>query len=222
MKRFRLLGVALLALLALGAFASASASALVLPGFLTHQESFTGKSTGAEPELELSSGAKVKCKTAPSEGTGEAGSDSLGAFHIHFTGCEQTALKHECHSTGDANGVILVLGIWHLVYSSVSPLVVANLFLVEHFHFECSALASILVLGSVLCPVVDNGTSHATWVFNCKQAKGVQEQKTYWNDAGTEVTSGLKCSVGEGAEAECGEQAAGEVTFNESVSIENL
>jgi hypothetical protein len=217
MKRLNLIGLALLAVFAFGAFAASSAFAL--PELLPLQATWTGKNDAANPTLETLAKEKIVCTAATAEGTQT--SDTLGLFHISFTGCKAAGVFN-CNSLGDASGTILTLGQWHSVYDTLSPLGVALLFLPEHLHFECSGFALVLVLGSLLCLVLEPTSSKLTHLFHCEQTSGDQSERTWWNDAGVAQTAELKCAKNEGAEESCGELALGEVTFKLVSSFENV
>jgi hypothetical protein len=213
MGRAKLLGLALVAVFAASIAMTAVASAANLPENLPTSTERTWKGEAEEKtELETVSGSKVTCTGAGAEGNEEAGKP-LGSFHITFSGC--ASLGQSCTGLGDTTaGTILVLGTWHLVFDKKTPeLLTAVLFLIEHVHFSCSALVLVEVLGSVLClelKVTEKSTTH---LFHCIQSKGVQEDKSYFNEAGTEVAAGLKCSINHAAEQECGQLGLAKVTY---------
>ncbi|HEV2974575.1 MAG TPA: hypothetical protein VGX69_06210 [Solirubrobacteraceae bacterium] len=180
MRRFKLLGLALVAVFAMAAAISASASAVEpvnLPESATGR-TWTGESEG-EPEFSSETAEAgvlqvVKCTSAPSEGTEEA-KKPLGLFHIHFLGCHATVGTTEAKCT-DLNhstaGEILVLGTWHLVFDrkiggNFEKLTTAILFLVEPVHFSCSSLLLVEVKGEVLCLHLKPETAAFTHSFHC-------------------------------------------------------
>jgi hypothetical protein len=216
MRRFSLIGVTLLAAFALGAVMASSAFALPE---ISKAGKWTGKST-SEPTLELLGGGltTIKCKEA--EGSGEDTSKMLGTFTIDFkSNCAAGGGLVKCNSLGDAAGVILSGGTYHYVDDVLTTLAIAILFLPESVHLECGATL-ILVHGSLLCLVLEPGSSKTSHEFHCeKEGAGDQKERTYWDDSGTAQTAQLLCAVNEGALESCAEVALASVTYKEAVSI---
>jgi hypothetical protein len=225
MRRISIIGWALMAVLALCAFAASTAFAL--PELLP-KGSWTGKDDNAtdKPTLEILGGSlpAIKCTAATATGADET--DTLGSFHITFTGCEAGGGK--CNSTGDTAGTILSLGTYHYVFDVLGTgesLGVAVLFLPEHVHLTCASIIGnqlILVLGpGPVCLILKPLESNKVHLFHCEQEKGTQKERTYWNDESREVKAALKCAVNEGSEVECGELALGEVKYEVAQAFMN-
>jgi hypothetical protein len=225
MKHFKLLGVALMAVFAIGAMlASTGASALTLPALLpiAENKSFTGANVGA-PKLESKAGSVIECKTATATGAQET--DTLGTFHITFEGCE-TAIVGKCTSTGDAEGSILTLGSFHYVLDtlSTSETSVAVLFLPGITKFECTKFVKNEVKGELVCPLTKPLVSSKTHEFTCAKGStaGSQAVKKYYNDGGTLVEAKLESALNGGTFEESNEQATATTTFtNKAVAFEN-
>jgi hypothetical protein len=227
MRRLKLLGLALVAVFASAAALATSASALELPENLPVSavtRNWTGASDGAKPEL-LAPGLKITCESAPATGTEEPGKP-LGLFHIEFKGCVSAGVA--CTGLGEAAGVILTLGTWHLVFDKVTSteLLTAVLFLPETTHFSCSALVLTEVLGSLLCLHLKPTESNVTHLFHCNvEGAGETEKQedTKWcmKDVGgvctEELTAQLLCSINHAAEKACFELALGSVTYTEKI-----
>lgn len=220
MKRFRMLGLALMAVFALGAVLSASAFAL--PELLPQKAgtAFTGASVaGSEPELV--GPATVECKAATA--TGVQTNDTSGTFHISFTGCKALGFACKGSEASDGSGVILTLGSFDYVYDTLTPtLGVAVLFLPTETSFECTALAKIKVKGEVLCLILEPTVSKTEHQFHCLAEGKKQLEKTWWNDAGTAQTAELTSSLNGGAFSESSEIALAVVTFPAAVAFENV
>lgn len=220
MKRFKLLGLALMAVFALAA--AFSASALALPELLGQAAGaeYSGKNTSENPTLETTKEEKIVCKEASAEGVQE--SDTLGTFHIHFTSCKSSGFS--CNTSGDSTGIILALGTFHYVFYSLgsgSELGVAILFLPEEQTIKCTALVTLKVRGTLLCPVSEPLTSATTHTFNCSESKGVPANKTWWNDEGGAQEAKAETSKNGGSFIESGEAADASVTFGTAVSFMN-
>jgi hypothetical protein len=228
MRCLKLLGLTLVALLASAMALSMSASAalpLILP-LSTVERSWTGKSVGETTLQNLANGNEVKCKGATAEGTEEV-EKPLGLFHIHFTGCTAGGGISTCTGLGEASGVILALGKWHLVFDTLTPtLGTATLFLIEPLvHFTCSITNTlVLVLGAVLCLDLTPLTSSVTHEFHCKNnlTRGDPEETEYWNAAGTEkLKVELLSNENEGAEVMSAQIGLGTVTYGVAVAADD-
>lgn len=218
MKRSKLLGLALTSIVALAAVFSAPAFALPeLLGQAPNAE-FTGKNTAENPTLETTKEEKIVCKEAAEEGIQET--NTLGPFHIHFTGCKSSGFA--CNTSGDGSGVILTLGTFHYVYDhlgSGSELGIAILFLPEEQTIKCTALVTLKVKGSVLCLVSESFTFETTHNFTCSESKGVPSETTWWNDEGGEQHAKLETSKNGGSFIESAEATSASFTFGSRVSF---
>jgi len=225
MKRFRLLGLLLVALFVAAMAMSAVASAadetpLNLP--FTAGETFTGKSEGA-PKF-ISAAGTIVCLEATAllpENTIESNLPPLGKFQIHFIDCLEETTKTKCTGLGETpEGTILVKGTWHLVWDEKGAefeLTVATLFLVETVHFTCGALL-IKVEGEQLCLDLKPTELSKTHSFHCIANGQKQEDSWCKKDvaAGCKelVTPVLKASVNEAVPAESAELALGQWTVD--------
>lgn len=191
MQRFKILGIALMAVFALSVVASttASASVTVLPE--KQEIKWTGESGKGTLEV-LKSIFNVVCQKDKSEGTIEK-DKPLGLFHIDFEGCK--AAIAACTGLGEANEVILTLGTYHLVFDSLTPKLVnagiGVLFLVEPTHFECGGKLFI-VEGQVLCLIKPTNTLTKHFEIKCDRGKeaGDPGETVYWDESGKEVKMG--------------------------------
>lgn len=108
MQRFRLLGIALMAIFAIGAIASATAAAenpeiLPIPTVKTPLK-FTSEGLDVSYVLETTAGGKIKCDKVKNKG--EFTTQDAGTATIDFEKCETLGLP--CRTEGDAEGIILV------------------------------------------------------------------------------------------------------------------
>ena len=223
MRRFKLLGLALMSLFVVAVAAASTASA-ALPKILPETgvaRNWTGINTGNVELLNTTGKLKVTCTEAPATGTQEA-NKPLGTFHIEFKNCTAESGAAKCNGLGDSAGIILTLGTWHSVFDLLTTLSAAVLFLIEKVHFNCTALVLVLVSGELVCLWLKPTESNKTHSFHCVQtASKTQEDEKYFNEAGTEVTTKLSCSINEAATEEaCIELALGSQTFSEAVSMD--
>jgi hypothetical protein len=158
MQRIKLLGLALIALVAFGAIASASAFAEgpeITPTPTAEKPlSFTAK--GGEATLQGTSSAnQVKC--LENETAGKFTTQDKGTGTVKFIDCRSELGK--CTSTGQSSGVILTEGEVQLV--DVLPTSTLDLGLLikphadspkqtEYLSFVCGGTATIIILGSVI------------------------------------------------------------------------
>jgi hypothetical protein len=235
MKRIRLLGLTLIALIALGAFASANAFA-ELPEILpvptaANPAKFTSEAP-TEAKLITTKDNEVKCKKAKNKG--EFTSQDAGTVLIEFEGCEAFSLP--CNSEGDKAGVILLKGAMQLV--DVLPTGTLDLGIwiepknaagTKDLSFTCGGIFTITVLGSVI-GVIDNakgellttGTKAKEFKALWKQAKlGEQEIKECMSLKALceKGPFELKADVGEGEEL-AAEIADATLIFEKEISVD--
>jgi hypothetical protein len=141
---------------------------------------------------------------------------NLGTFEVLFTKVKESGTTSECKSPGDPLGEILSKGTYHLVYTSLSPLTLGSLGLIEPLTITCAA-TEIDVRGSVLASVNPGsiGTEGAELISALGQLKGNGKGKpnvmTYYNDGGTAVKAKLEAEFGAGF-IEAAQEIEAEVT----------
>ncbi len=190
MQRLKIVGVVLMAVFALSAVVSATASAavVILPEVAESWKGESGKSS-----LEVLKGASIiSCAKSKSEGTFEA-TKPLGSFHIDLEGCKASIAA--CTGLGEAKEVLLSLGTFHLVFDKLAAKLSENgvgiLFLIEPTHYEC--LGKLFVVsGQMLCLIkpVEKLAKHFEIVCEKGKESGDPGETTYWNEEGKEVKMG--------------------------------
>jgi hypothetical protein len=144
---------------------------------------------------------------------------TLGTFDVLFDGVENTK-GNKCSSENSAGGLdptgeVLLPGTWHLVYTSLSPLTLGELFLPEEVKIVCGAV-KIKVKGSALAALNLGTSTEATELTALSgiltgDGSGHATQKTYYNDAGESQVSQLLSNFGTNYK-ESAEEVAQEVT----------
>jgi hypothetical protein len=192
MKRLRIIGLALLALFALGAFAASMASAE--EGLLPNA---TSSGSGKTTTLETTGKEKVSC-TAVSileakfvpiiEKEKEIAKDQHGTANLHFTGCKAESLV-PVQSLGDEKEVILskVLFLYCLVEPTklIFGLLIQSL---ETEHLEVPATKElVLVKGPVIAELETKALKAKEFSWNLVGAAGVQTTATKCVINGKEV-----------------------------------
>jgi hypothetical protein len=223
-KQLKALGLAFLAIFALSAVATATASAEELPSLLPTPVAgakYTSKAAG-NSTLESSVGSKVVCTAATNEG--EFTSATTGVVTVDFTGCkaEIGGGKSACTSPGDAKETILLVGAGtqfvDVLLANVLKLGLLVLIPALLLQFTCG-LIKVLVLGPVIGEAESltelQKTSKVTFTFT--QTKGEQGEKTCMapkvpcvEKPGGEFL--LKTEIGKSEELS-GEGTVDEVTF---------
>ncbi len=201
MRRLKVLGLAAIAVFVLGAIAAAAASAAAveLPTF-TAKTTFKG--TSGKGKLNLT-GAEIKCESATNEGSPT--SKRLGKFTIDFKSC--TLGGKECHSEGDAEGIILVGGEYHLVRLGAGK--AGIWFLVNEVKIVCKFLSTkAAVKGNVLGGVEPVGTKTTSFTLSVNVNTGKQEFTEFENNEGVKEKAKLEGSVNGGAFKEATEESA--------------
>jgi len=225
--RLKILGLALMSVLALSVIASATASA-ALPRVLNEVgEEVAPKFEGTSGATEFAKLNKKTfiCAASTAEGQFEKGKP-LGLFHIHFTGC--TISSGACTGEGDGEKEILVLGTFHIVYDkllSEGSLGAAILFLIPRFHYTCTVTGLkilMLVQGEVLCLLKSINTFAKHFEVVCEQKEvGDPGEATYWNDEGKAINikEGLLGEENTGKFEMSSESGAGLILTTENVEI---
>jgi hypothetical protein len=186
-KQLKALGLAFLAIFALSAVATATASAEELPELLPNPakgQTFTSKTpAGVNSILETTSLSKIECTAATNKG--EFTSAKTGVVTVDFTGCKaiKGETKSPCTSPGDAKETILLdKAGFQLVDVLLSNILLLGLLVLVPallLAFECGLL-KVLVLGPVIGVAESlkelQKTKEVTFTF--KQTKGEQGEKT--------------------------------------------
>jgi len=213
MRRVKFAVLALFALAAVFAATAGSASAVTLPEFTVETpatSSQTVTSTFENPGAGLLEGTITSTKLT-SELTPT--SKKEGKFHIHFTEskCKSTLDgKGNANSEGDEEGVILVLGTYHIVGEAAHPLA---WLLLEQVHITChGSIAKVLILvsGNVLGSLSPVGSSTKTYTLTVKTSGEKQEITEFVNNSGEKVKAELTTTVSE---------KSGPSTQNESEAV---
>jgi hypothetical protein len=186
-------GLALVALFAIGVVASASASAAELTPFPN-----TFKISGTKSTFETKSGEKVVCEAV--SGSGEVTSAKAGTATISFTSCEAFGFK--CKTKGAKGGEIILKVSTEVVDINKAKNEVGNINkLTEELTIECTVLQKLKVKGATLCPITPTGKG-TVFTVTCKETKGVQEPTKY--EGGEAITE----TKGEGLKTFAFEQSA--------------
>jgi hypothetical protein len=231
MHRLKVFVLVVMGVVVLSGFVSAIASA-ALPVILNKAKEVAGavKFSGATVSTTqiqiLKETLNITCGETKSEGEFEA-KKPLGPFHLHLTKCT-TNLGGTCTGLGDETGSILVLGIEHIVYDTLSPaLGAAILYLIEPtVHLTCT-VAGIskleLVKGEYLCLLTPINSLTTTFTVKCEDTAtaGDPKEVVYWNEAGTEVNikEGLLVSQNDGTSFEMAVQE-GSLSFTSAEEVE--
>jgi hypothetical protein len=136
---------------------------------------------------------------------------ALGTFNADFTNVVVPKSEgKKCNSTGDAAGVVLVSGEFHLVPISLSPLTLGLLFLVSQFTITCETKLEVVVKGNLISSVEEigsEGTELTGFGGKLEGKEGKQSISEYYNDGGTKIKATL-----------LGESGAGFVSSDENVA----
>jgi hypothetical protein len=206
MKRMKLIGLSLLAIFALGAFAAATASAE--EGFLPTPS--TGTALGGKSVLESTGKANITCASLD-DSTITFENDKHGKATLHWLGCKGEGL-FGVNSLGDKAEEILaeVLFLVCLDPTNAAGTLIDNFGIIGEvvgkLHLEVpavgqlqivtgAALGAILTTGKAKLWVIEfNGSAGAQTVTDCKQGTTtiLHSLKTENNESGkTEAASEL-------------------------------
>jgi hypothetical protein len=180
MKRIRIIGLAIVAALAISALASASAFAALPEWFkggkvIAAAVKVTG--TGGAGTLETIGGKKVTCTSDSSEGEITPPKNAANVV-VTYKGCESAGVK--CNTAGKAAGEVVTNKVGgELVYVDAGKTKVGLLLKpatgTEFAKFECTAFVKVTVTGEVIGQAKPLNIEQNTGELVFKQTKGVQE-----------------------------------------------
>jgi hypothetical protein len=229
MKRLKTIGLMLLALLALGAFAASTASAE--EGLLGPAEGEENSGKGGAGTLETAAKAKITCKAVsvlqvkllPK-------SDEHGTADLHFTGC--TAFGFPANSLGDVKEVILVYVLFLVCLLTnltfhVLIRVLGEKLLEEtgSVHIEVPALAQLVrVAGSIIATNLSglkgDKNEGKLFKFELKGKEGKQEVATSCEILGLKLTNTLTSELNENGKPEAAsENTSFELEFKKASEL---
>jgi hypothetical protein len=212
------MGLAFLAVAALGAGAAASASA-AKPEFVLKSGSFPVgfTSTGGAATWETTSGETLSC-TSITDGGAITGTKT-GSVTLTFKGCTTTMFGFpiSCKSSGRASGEVQTnLLATHLYSDNTRSKVLEDLAPASGSNFaqfECAGLGTVVWTGQLLgeFPTTNTFLHSTSLIF--KQTKGVQAFSAYENETGELVSAYLQTSKNGGTPVRMGIEATDGITF---------
>jgi hypothetical protein len=230
MKYLKIMGLCLVAALALSVVVVASASAaepeLVKKGggAIVHKK-FNGTSKAKKFTLETLNNGNIECTSLSARG--EVTSSTAAESTVTFTGCKAlTFLNCKTEKAKGANEIIAIVSIrprWLLggIGSKVG-LLISILPLGSTITITCERGQTLKVKGSFIVPVKTFKAPSTKYTFIAKQTGGMQEPLEYENEAKEKIKNTLEIE-GSGSKAfafeDSGEEAEEEVAFEEEVEF---
>jgi hypothetical protein len=211
MRRLKMSGaaiVAVLALTALGAITASSASA-ALPEFLPASGTFT--STSGAGTLEEGGQPAIVCKEDTD--SGEITGAKTSTVSIDFKSCTVFGIAN-AHSLGDSGSTILTGGKAELCYLNKTEKKVGVAIHINPLHIEVAGKL-LQVTGTVIGQVKPVNESSTSGEIILKQSGGKQEF-TKCEGGATEI---LDTSENEGTAKESGEQTTDKETFAKATEV---
>jgi hypothetical protein len=127
---------------------------------------------------------------------------ALGKFTFDFTNMEEPKTGAKCNTAGDASGVVLESGEFHLVPLEVSAsLPIGILFLVSEFEIKCAGSYEPIFRGDLLSGLEGIGTetTELTSLATTLEGElGKQNVNSYFNDGGTKIEPKFEIEEGAG------------------------
>jgi hypothetical protein len=205
MKRIRILGVALVAVFAFGAVASAA-----MPKFSPATNEGTSKSSTATftEEGEIFS---IKCEK--NTGTSKIENETEGKFTETFNKCKAAGIE-TCTGEGQKSGVIVVEGTFMLGLIKLEETGAGIAFLPTPTIFACAG-TKIEVTGCAAGPVTPTGTKTTTFTVELKASKGKQSPNEFESKSCKLTSKKGSESAKEGGQEqkeEITEKTSGEIT----------
>ena len=200
-----------------------SSASMALPTFSGTQETAEGTSARL---LIFIQGAQVYVCTAGTYTISGQVNRNLGTIDLDDKSCTQGG--EPCNSLGDASGVILITGTWHLVLRTFIIDTHFFLILLNELHIECgkSAIKLILLTGNWQGSIAQKTGSKTAFGVTVRSVGGagkVQEFSEFENDAGTGVKTAISASEEGSSKAKSAVEESEEnvLTFPGETGIEN-
>ncbi len=213
MKRLKVLGRLIMAVSLLNATVAVSSASAAEMKNAEFQIASNGKSVSASRTL-FGTFWAIGCQG--DQATTTAANKKEGTITIDFLKC--TFEDEECDSLGDTGGKILASGTYLLVLLDIvgkDQLGIVITF--KHLHIECKFFVSLAVLeGGVIGSIEARAGTKKEFSIKIR-AKGATEQefKEYLNEREEKVKDVPLCSLDEGTNAECGQEAGEEILSTE-------
>jgi hypothetical protein len=235
MTRIKTLALALMALSVFAISTAASASATELPDIsVTLEESFPVKAEATSLKkaglafLETEVGSKLTAEQVKGE-LELTSLSALGAVKLTFVNTKEPKSGELCNTEGDAAGIVLVAGEFHVVFLAVGPpwTLHIDVLFEKPLVIKCGKLTikvlppALVALHANLEKDITEFTVDAKCAKNAKNEieKGRQQFTEYINDAGTKLTKQLLlANFGLGFENAC-EQVEEELKFKTTKMI---
>jgi len=188
MKRIRIrtLGLCLVAVFAVGALASAAASAAKPELVNSKKEALPAgtkfTSTSGAGTFETKSGRKVTCEKDTN--SGEITGPKTDTAKITFTGCSTVhIITVKCKTEGAKTGEIILTGNSKLVWlNEKAETVGLDIVIPSTLKIICEAFGSketLTVKGSTVCPLSPLNKLTTKLTLSCKEKGGIQEPSAY-------------------------------------------
>lgn len=186
MKNIRTAGLILVALLAISAFATATASA-ALPELVNAEGKELVKkkytATGGKGKFQTEKNGTIEC--SKSTATGEVTGPKTGTTTVTFTGCAFSGIS--CKTSGAKAGEIITKATSKLVYVKKETKETGLDLEATESTIECTALQKLKVRGSVIGVVTPINTVTSELTLTFKETSGKQEPSEYENEEGKKV-----------------------------------
>lgn len=170
MRQLKVLCMAMMALLSLGALVAAASASAAAPRFLP-ETGLTSTATSGEGQLETASGSSIKCKSDTASTSEEKKEGKEGKFSVDFKGCTAFGFI-SCNTTGDASGVVLTSGTFNIRLLKTSPLEAGILYKPVTTKIECAG-NTIEVKGTLACTISPQNKKTKSFTSVC--AKGTNK-----------------------------------------------
>jgi hypothetical protein len=218
MKRFRILGLALLSLLALGAFAASMASAE--EGVLPTVTAKTFTISGGAGALETLAGEKIECTATTGKGEVAAKVDQKATGTFTFTGCKANGFA--ASTLGAASGTIVsAVNFTICLINSAKSVFGVVIEPKETVHVEVPSLkVLILVKGAVIAENLSPNKGTA-FEFDLVGSKGDQTTALACEINGTKFKHTFEAGIDTKADSDASENAKATVTYGVEVELMN-
>lgn len=227
MKQLRMIGLMLLAVFALGAFAASTAFAE--EGLLPQQKEKVASGTGGAGTLETLAGKKITCeKVEILSILFLKESDIHGTADLHFKGCKAENL-FSANTLLDEPGVILVKVLFLICLTKPAESKFGMLIEAEKeatTHIEVPGLGQLLLVKGAVIAENTSANKGKEFVLNLEGSKGTQKVATSCEIAGKKLSHTLVAALDSGTDEDASENvpaatAKTTLKFTEEVELMN-
>src|SRR6185312_16354088 len=166
---------------------SAGDASAALPEFLVTTGSLPVKFTGTAGLTRFHVAGSITLECQQTKVSGEVTSSHAGVYKFDVENCRAPG-GLECHTTGDASGILLWTGEFHFVRIALSPTKVGLLMSLPALTSSCLGEFATHENKGFVLPITPINTFVTSFLVTAAQSSGIQEFTSYYNESGTLIS----------------------------------